>query len=314
MSTETNPTSRPADSASQPRPIHAIILAAGKGTRMGSDLPKVMHEIGSEPMVRHVVRACIDAGCARVVVVVGYGQHLVREALADFSPIEFAVQSEQLGTGHAVRCARANFQVDGSVDGTVDRAGDGSIEDSDVFVLCGDGPLIRTETLLVLLDRHRSGGASRPGGASGSSGLGGSSGSGGSVAATLATSVIADPTGYGRVVRDKAGRFVEIVEQRVASPEQLAICEVNPSYYCFDTARLFWALERLKRNEVSGEYYVTDVPRMLLDDGLVVEVVDAVPPQDVLSINTLDELARVDEVFRDHRAARATTKVQGDGR
>lgn len=254
---------------------------------MGSDLPKVMHEIGAEPMVRHVVRACVDAGCGRVVVVVGYGQHLVREALADFSQVEFAVQSEQLGTGHAVRCAQSNFESGGS------------IEEGDVFVLCGDGPLIRPETLMVLLDRHRSAGSSE---------------SGGPAAATLATSVIEDPTGYGRVVRDADGRFVEIVEHRVATPEQLAICEVNPSYYCFDAGRLFSALERVKRNEVSGEYYVTDAPRILLDDGLVVEVVDAVPPEDVLSINTVDELARVDEVFRDHRAARATTEVEGDDR
>lgn len=251
---------------------------------MASDLPKVMHEIGGEPMVRHVVRACVDAGCTRVVVVVGYGQHLVRVALEDFDQVEFAVQDEQLGTGHAVRSAQANFESGGP------------IADADIFVLCGDGPLIRTETLAVLLDRHR--GAS----------------SGVAAAATLATSVIEDPSGYGRVVRDEAGRFSEIVEQKVATPEQLAICEVNPSYYCFDAVRLFSALERVNRNEVSGEYYVTDAPRILLDDGLVVEVVDAVPPEDVLSINTVDELARVDEVFRSHRATSATTQVEGDDR
>ncbi len=255
---------------------------------MGSDLPKVMHEIAGEPMVRHVVRACVEAGCDRVVVVVGYGQQLVREALADFPQVQFAVQDEQLGTGHAVRCAQPHFESDGS------------IEECDVFVLCGDGPLIRTETLGVLLDRHRAGG------------------SGQSAAATLATSVIADPTGYGRVVRDEGGQFVEIVEHKVATPEQLAICEVNPSYYCFQAVRLFWALERVERNETSGEYYVTDAPRILLEAGHRVEVVDAVPPEDVLSINTIEELARVDEVFLSHRAnaspASAPARVEGDDR
>jgi UDP-N-acetylglucosamine diphosphorylase/glucosamine-1-phosphate N-acetyltransferase len=286
MNLETSPTRRPE------RPIRAIVLAAGKGTRMGSDLPKVMHEIAGEPMVRHVVRACVDAGCDRVVVVVGYGQQLVRQALADFPQVQFAVQDEQFGTGHAVRCAQPHFETD--------RETDGSIEDSDVFVLCGDGPLIRTETLMVLLDRHRAGGSQQ------------------SAAATLATSVIADPTGYGRVVRDEAGQFVEIVEHKVATPEQLAICEVNPSYYCFQSDRLFWALERVQRNETSGEYYVTDAPRILLEAGLRVEVVDAVPPEDVLSINTIEELARVDEVFQSHRAtgspASAPARVEGDDR
>ncbi|MCH7961538.1 MAG: NTP transferase domain-containing protein [Planctomycetes bacterium] len=272
MSDTTNP---------QPsRPLGAIILAAGKGTRMGSDLPKVMHEIGGEPMVRHVVGACIDAGCDRVVIVVGGGDTLVRGALADFAPaVEFAVQDEQLGTGHAVMCAREHFQASGRVD------------EADVFVLCGDGPLIRPATLETLLDRHRSTGA----------------------AATLATSVIEDPTGYGRVIRDDAGRFVEIVEHALCTPAQAAIREVNPSYYCFDAPALFHTLDRLERNEVSGELYVTDVPRILVEDGRAVEIVEAVPPEDVLSINTVGELAAVDEVFRRRRAAGAPTEVRRIG-
>lgn len=243
--------------------VSAIVLAAGKGTRMNSDLPKVCHPIGGRPMVCAVVDACLEAGCDRVIAVVGYKHELVREALAEYGDrVEFAMQEEQLGTGHAVRCA-ADAYADAD-------AG------HDVFVLCGDGPLIRPGTLATLLARHRDRSAS----------------------ATLATSVIPDPSGYGRIVRDADGRFVAIVEQKNATPAQLGIREVNPSYYVFKARALFTALERVERNESTGEYYVTDVPRLMMEEGLTVEVIDAVPPEDILSINTPEQLAEVDRVFR----------------
>ena len=246
------------DTASQPS---AIILAAGKGTRMRSDLPKVCHEIGGRPMVCAVVDACRAAGCGRVVAVVGYKQELVREALAGFD-CEFAVQEQQLGTGHAVLSAEHLGGWTG-----------------DVFVLCGDGPLIRPATLSQMLDRQRSTGAS----------------------ATLATSVIDDPSGYGRIVRDEGGGFARIVEQKNATPLELAIREVNPSYYCFEAQGLFDALHRVERNETTGEYYLTDVPALLKAEGRRVEVIDAVPPEDVLSINSPEQLAEVDRIFRSRR-------------
>jgi bifunctional UDP-N-acetylglucosamine pyrophosphorylase/glucosamine-1-phosphate N-acetyltransferase len=146
-----------------------------------------------------------------------------------------------------------------------------------VFVLAGDGPLIRAETLGVLRARHASAGA----------------------AATLATSRLDDPSGYGRVVRDGGGSFVGIVEEKNATEEQLSISEVNPSYYCFDTAALFGALERVRRDSASGEYYITDVPSILQGEGACVEVIDAVPAEDVLSINTPEQLAAVDGVMRE---------------
>ncbi|MBX3358032.1 MAG: NTP transferase domain-containing protein [Phycisphaeraceae bacterium] len=263
----------------------AIILAAGKGTRMKSDLPKVVHPIGGRPMVCAVVDACLAAGCSRIVLVVGYKQELVREAIANDpalrnAGVEFAVQDEQLGTGHAVRCAEPLF--------TTEKAQAGH----DVFVLAGDGPLIRAQTLRSLRDRHRSTGS----------------------AAALATSVIADPTGYGRIVRDpllapdggpSRGRFVAIVEQKNCTPEQLRVREVNPSYYCMDARAMFETLARVKRNEASGEYYITDVPEMLLAAGARVEVIDAVPPEDVLSINTPEQLAEVDAIYMARRPAPA---------
>ena len=247
----------------------AIILAAGKGTRMGSDLPKVVHEVGGRPMVCAVVDACRGAGCERVVLVVGYKQEVVRDLIAKQGAawskgIEFAVQEQQLGTGHAVLSAKAGLGE------TVNEKG------RPCFVLAGDGPLIRAETLRTLLKTHTEMNA----------------------AATLATSVIDDPTGYGRIVRDSQRKLSAIVEHKECTPDQLKIREVNPSYYCFDTAKLFAALAQVKRNEQSGEYYITDVPSLLLKQGERVEVIEAVPPQDILSINTPAQLAEVDAIYR----------------
>jgi len=264
---ETPPKNQP----SPQRDLSAIVLAAGKGTRMKSDLPKVCHEVGGRPMVCAVVDACFQAGCSRVVAVVGYKQELVREALAEYGDaVEFVVQEEQLGTGHAVVCARPAYEA-------VLASG----ESHDVFVLAGDGPLIRPSTLRTLLERHRESGA----------------------ASALATSVIEDPSGYGRVVRDSGGAFERIVEQKNATQTELAICEVNPSYYCFAAGDLFSALERVERNGLTGEYYITDVPELLLNAGKTVEVIDAVPAEDILSINTLEHLAEIDAIYRGRLAS-----------
>ncbi len=237
---------------------------------MKSDLPKVVHPVGGRPMVCAVVDACRAAGCGRIVAVVGYKQEMVREALSGYAGVEFAVQAEQLGTGHAVMMAEPLF-----------RGADG-----EVFVLAGDGPLIREATLRKVIETHRAAHA----------------------ACTLATSVIDDPTGYGRIARDSEGRFRAIVEHKNCAPEQLKIREVNPSYYCFGARELFESLKRVGRNPVSNEYYITDVPELLLKAGRRVEVIPAVPPEDVLSINTLEELARVDAIFRS-RAAEPAGRV-----
>lgn len=259
----------------QPGPtgsLTAIVLAAGKGTRMNADLPKVCFPVGGRPMVCAVVDACLDAGCERVVAVVGYKREAVESALAPYgSRVTFAHQAEQLGTGHAVLSAADHFHDAGPSD--------------TAFVLCGDGPLIRGETLGRLLELHRSAAA----------------------AATLATSVIPDATGYGRIVRDAAGRFAAIVEHKNASEAQRAIREVNPSYYCFNTRGLFDALQRVRRDPVSGEYYITDVPGLMLASGGRVEVIAAVPPEDILSINTPEQLAEVDRLYRARRHTGAGT-------
>ncbi|MCP4835598.1 MAG: NTP transferase domain-containing protein [Phycisphaera sp.] len=247
--------------SSQHPPVDAVILAAGKGTRMQSDLPKVMHEVAGRPMVHWVVDACREAGAARIVVVVGHRAELVRESLADRSDVEFVDQHEQLGTGHAVDQARNALS---------------NSPGHDLLVLCGDGPLIRSETLDVLLARHRDSKA----------------------AATLATAIIDDPSGYGRIVRDGEGDFARIVEQKDADETELAIREVNPSYYCFQTGPLFDRLARTSNDNANGEYYVTDVFGITREDGDRVAVVDAVPAEDILSINNPDQLAEVDSILR----------------
>lgn len=265
----------------------AIIMAAGKGTRMQSDLAKVLHPVVGRPMVHWVVDACIDAGATPVVLIVGHGADLVKKSFdggayrphagdaarggagssssgahATSNPVEFVTQDPQLGTGHAVDQARAHFAA-----GRLGR---------ETLVLGGDGPLIRTDTLHALLHAHRTRGA----------------------AATLATSIIPDPRGYGRVIRTNDGGLDRIVEDRDATPEQKQIREINPSYYCFDTALLFDALARVTNTNAAREYYLTDVFTLLRKDGKLVAVVDAVPPEDVLSINTPEQLREVDGLLR----------------
>ena len=263
--------------------LSAIILAAGKGKRLGGTAPKVAREVFGKPMVRWVVDACVEAGCGRVVIVVGHGREEVESIFEGYdsggTTIEFAAQDEQLGTGHAVQCAEGFFSKEKSEGGHA------------VLVLAGDGPLIRASTLRALADRHVVTDAS----------------------ATLATSVIDDPKGYGRIVRDEKGRFKAIVEEKNATDEQRAIREVNPSYYCFDVRSLFEALKAVRRDPVGGEFYLTDVPALMLAGGRRVEVIDAVPAADVLSINTPEQLMEVDELLRVRAESRATPNA-GAGR
>lgn len=230
---------------------------------MNSDLPKVAHEVAGQPMVRWVVEAVRTLGAMPVVLVVGYGQEHVRSIFDGERGVAFVVQEQQLGTGHAVQQAQHIFD-------------DVLLADADVFVLAGDGPLIRPETLQKLLETHRRTNA----------------------VATLATAVIDDPTGYGRILRDDQGQFDRIVEHKDATPQQLEIREVNPSYYCFHAATLFDYLSRTDNNNAAGEYYITDVLQLMRSDGLHVQVVDAVPSEDVLSINTPQQLAEVSRILK----------------
>ncbi len=245
-------------------------MAAGKGTRMGAageGLPKVMVPTLGRPMVDWVVEACREAGIHRIVLVVGHRADTVRAAYAGHREVECVLQEPQLGTGHAVDQARdVLLRLD---------------VDTPVVVLGGDGPLIRADTIETLLQEHRSHAA----------------------AATMATSVIADPTGYGRIVRDDSGQFTAIVEHKDASETQRAIREVNPSYYCFRNEDLLRELSRVDNNNANGEFYLVDVLTLLRAAGRPVRVVSAVPPEDVLSINTPEQLAEVESILSRREAA-----------
>ena len=261
-------------SPSSPRALIAIILAAGKGTRMQSDLPKVMHPVAGRPMVRWVVDAAREIGCTRIVLVVGYGAELIEAEFAGDRDVEFALQAEQLGTGHAVSMSKA--LLESVAMGT------------DFFVLCGDGPLIRSATLEALLTAHRSAAAS----------------------ATLATSVIDEPTGYGRIVRNSTGAFERIVEHKDASEIERGIGEINPSYYCVRGEELFTTLAQIGNSNRSGEYYFTDLFGILASAGHTVYAVDAVPAEDVLSINDPTQLATVDAILRARPVSRTANTSQ----
>jgi bifunctional UDP-N-acetylglucosamine pyrophosphorylase/glucosamine-1-phosphate N-acetyltransferase len=232
----------------------AIILAAGHGKRMKSDRAKVLHEVCGRPMIGYVVDAARGAGARTIVVVVGYGADQVRACLENDPDVRFAVQERQLGTGDAVRACR------------------GVLEDyrGPALVLVGDEPLLRPEPLADLLSRQRNDQA----------------------ACLLGTAVLPDPTGFGRILRDSAGRFLRIVEQRDCNTEETLIREVNPSCYVFDLPGLWDALDRLDTRNAQGEYYLTDAPDLLQSMGRKVVALNVLEPDDILGVNSRQHLAQ----------------------
>ena len=241
----------------------AIILAAGKGSRMGADRAKVLLEVADRPIVWWVVQACLAVGVSRLIIVVGVGEQgeQVRQVLADVANCVFVEQDQKLGTGHATRMAEPLFDP---------------AQRQDVFVLAGDAPLIRAETLRALYEKHRASGA----------------------VTTLAVSELEDPSGYGRVLLDADGRFEAIVEEKDATVAQRAIRQINASYYCCRSDALFEGLRQVQNANAQNEYYLTDVPGLQRRAGLTVAVVDAVAPEDVLGVNTPDQLQVVDRILR----------------
>ena len=207
----------------------AVILAAGKGTRMKSALPKVLHRVCGKAMVSHVLDAAKAAGARRNVVVVGFGAEAVREALSDAA--EVVVQEEQLGTGHAV------LQTETCLAG----------ERGTVMILCGDTPLLTTALLKRLYDAHVTSKAQ----------------------ATVLTAILPDATGYGRVIRTAAGDVEKIVEHKDATEDERKVREVNAGIYCFEKEALFAALRKVGCDNAQGEYYLTDAPTLLQKEGRV---------------------------------------------
>jgi len=238
----------------------AIILAAGISRRMNTDVPKVLHEVCGRPMLAYVLDACREVGAARIYVVVGFGDEKVKERFSDAEDIVWVHQEEQKGTAHAVLCCREHL---------------GDFED-ETLVLCGDGPLIRVEMLEKLIETHIAEQS----------------------VMTLATAVLDDPAGYGRIDRDATGNIRGIVEDNDCTREQLGIKEVNPSYYLFNNRILFEALEKVGCDNVKKEYYLTDALSIIIEAGHKVAAVTAVRPEEAVSVNDREQLSKVNEIMQ----------------
>jgi len=252
-----------------------MILAAGLGTRMKSRRAKVLHELGGLPLVAHVLRAVFELVPEAVFVVVGHQAEEVERAVRDSaarlieayptgSPdLHFVIQTEQKGTGHAVMAARELL---------ADRSGQ-------LVIVAGDAPLIEGATLKSLVEHHRAGKND----------------------ATMLTVVMDDPTGYGRIIRNKDGGLLRCIEQKDGSPEELAVREVGVSIYSFDVPALLAALDCLTTDNAQGEYYLTDVPRIMQEQGRTVGLLCHSSAEEVLGVNTRIELADLERKLREKK-------------
>jgi bifunctional UDP-N-acetylglucosamine pyrophosphorylase/glucosamine-1-phosphate N-acetyltransferase len=239
--------------------ITAVVLAAGMGTRMKSDLPKVLCPVLGRPMIEYVLDALETAGVQRVICVIGYRADDVRQALASRKNLEFVLQTERLGTGHAVKMARENLQ---GVQGPV-------------VIVAGDSPMLQSKSVQKLLASFAQ---EQP-------------------ACLLGTLHKENPQGLGRIVRDSRGEFEKIVEEKDATDEQRRITEVNMSTYVFSAPELLHALDLLKNENRQREYYLTDCPAILLSEGKRVAALPVLDPCEALSINTPEELSAVEQAL-----------------
>lgn len=238
--------------------LQAVVLAAGKGTRMKSDLPKVLHAMAGRSLLEHVLAAVRAAAIPRTVVVVGHQADRV-EAAVRADDLSFALQEPQLGTGHAVQVAVPHLAADGHT-----------------VILAGDVPLLRPETIRRLVDETVAAGA----------------------ACSVLTCVVDDAGAYGRIIKDASGALQAIVEARDATPEQLAVGEYNTGVFCFRTADMIDALARLDTDNDQGEYYLTDTVAHLVAAGRPVQAVAIDDPDQVVGINTVDELQAAAALYR----------------
>lgn len=241
-----------------------VVLAAGKGTRMRSDLAKVLHRAGGRTLIEYVLRACQPLKPAQILAIVGHQADDVAAVAKQFVA-QTVFQQPQRGTGHAMQVARRAIRRSAKF----------------AIVLPGDAPLLRTETLAALLDTHRRGEA----------------------AATILSAELPDPSGYGRIVRDSEGRVQAIVEDKAASPEQRSIREVNSSIYCFTLDKLWPCLSALRPDNVHRELYLTDAISMLRQQNERVLAQIAQDPNEIIGCNTRAHLADADRVFRARKAA-----------
>jgi len=245
--------------STSPKRRHAVVLAAGKSTRFKSEKPKLLHKLCGKPMVCHLLDRLVALDVGRIIVVLGHGSDAVREALSAY-PVDFALQEEQMGTGHATMCAvPALKNLQGSA-----------------LVLYGDTPLISQDTLRRLFETCEKEGADE-------------------VVLTVETP---EPQGYGRIVRDGEGMPARIVEEKDTSPEEKMIREINAGMVCFRIPTLLEHLPLLSNQNAAGEYYLTDILALLRERGKKVVAVPAVSVLETVGINSREELSRVEALLR----------------
>lgn len=237
--------------------LAVIIMAAGKGTRMKSDLPKVLHQANGRPLIDYVIDTALALDPMKTILVVGHLAELVRKATEHY-PVTAVLQEPQLGTGHAVMQAEEplqNFR-------------------GELLILSGDAPLVRIDTLRELIALHRSEQA----------------------AATVLTAELPDPAGYGRIIREKDnGNVLKIVEQKDASDAERSVNEINSGVYVFDSGFLFKALSEVNTNNAQNEYYLTDAFGICFRRGLKVCAFRTGRPEEILGINTPEQLREVEK-------------------
>ncbi len=229
---------------------------------MKSDLPKVLHRLDGKPMVEYVIDTAKQVGAKKIILVVGHKWRLAQNSLKHVE-VEFVIQREQLGTGHAVLQTQRLL----------------SDYEGDVLILCGDVPLLRVDTLKKLLKEHRKKKA----------------------VATVLTAILEDPTGYGRIIRDLKGMVQRIVEDKDASADQKKIKEINTGTFCFDSASLFSVLDKVTNDNKQREYYLTDTLKLLRDQKLPIWGMVATHPLETLGINSTKELNKVEKILLSQR-------------
>ena len=244
--------------------LTAVILAAGKGTRMKSDMPKVLHKVGGKPMLQYVMDAVTYAGAQKQVVVVGYLGEQVRAYVGD--EVSIVEQKEQLGTAHAVLQAKDVLK---DFDGTT-------------MIVCGDTPLVDGQELKTFYEQHLASQAT----------------------ASVFTAILDDATGYGRIVRDTAGNVLKIVEHKDATPEQLVIREINTGIYCLDNQTLFAMIDKIECNNSQGEFYLTDIIDLLVNDNKTVGAIRAKNADSTVGINSRHQLVQVENMMRERKLDR----------
>ena len=252
--------------SNQKRPDrHTLILAAGKGTRMKSERPKVLHRIGGKPLIQHVLEQLKSLDITTTLLVLGHQAEKVEKAVSDFG-VEIVLQREQLGTGHAIMAAKSQLEgLSGSL-----------------LVLYGDMPLIRAQELERLFQIREQEDADQ----------------------VLLTAILDSPFGYGRILRNEQGEAIDIVEEQEATSEQKLIKEVNTGLNCFEIECLLASLSQLSQNNSAAEYYLTDLLRILRENGKKVAVLESSSPEDLLGINTREEMAVAEGKMRSQIARR----------